>query len=152
MAEPGLEDEEYKHNLRMLKEECDKKRPSLAVEKNLMDATFNTRRKWIIDAEPMVEEIIDAFPCLTKSAHVRILFAGSCIYNASLHSVPFQLYREFRQIAGNVKRSELLQSWETWRERLFSYAKDEATPKIRSILREMEIELSETPEYKEGKF
>ena len=95
MAKPGLEEKEYKHNLQMLQEECDKKRPSLAVEKNIMDATFSTHSQWIIDADPMVNEIIDAFPCLTKLTHVRILFAGSCIMR---HCMLFYFsFTEFRQ-------------------------------------------------------
>ena len=81
---PCLDEEEYRGQLKLLQAEHDKKWPSLAVEIRIMDATFNNRRNWIAESEPVVEEILTTFPCLDEERHVKLF----CLVNVSLYLVP----------------------------------------------------------------
>lgn len=71
-ADTSPEDDEYIQAMAELKLECDKQRKkrSQVKIKDLMEKTFNGRRKWIVNDRPLVAEVLKAFPPLGESKDV----------------------------------------------------------------------------------
>lgn len=49
-------------------------------ELSLMENTFQIRKKWILDNEPSVSEILEKFPALKKPKSFFFLFLGGRVY------------------------------------------------------------------------
>ncbi len=70
-----ITEEEYTEAVRELKEEHkkSKKNRSQVRVKELMEATYSGRRKWIMEERPFVGEVLDAFPPLKGTKPVSLL-------------------------------------------------------------------------------
>ena len=66
------DDEAYQRNLKKLKNEASKKKPSPAVVKELMSRTFRHRQQWIrsCDGELNVAEVFEEYPMLKENNYV----------------------------------------------------------------------------------
>lgn len=61
---PCLDTDEYKSNVKLLKEELKKKKPKSKTIMNIMDDTEQTRRTWITTDGPSVQEVLTEYPSL----------------------------------------------------------------------------------------
>ena len=68
-----IEQARYDEDVRSLKEEWAKEKPSKKVVKTLMRSTRNLRNTWIRSNTPQIEEILRTFPCLKKLKYVSLL-------------------------------------------------------------------------------
>ena len=68
-GDDDLDDEEFEEFVGDLAEEWrkDKKERNMATVKSLFDQTANRRRQWIVNDQPLLSEVYDAFPCYSSS-------------------------------------------------------------------------------------
>ena len=69
----SLPEAEYENLVYQLKVEfTEKSRPKSKTMKSLMDDTSTTRRKWIVDEQPKVVEVLAKFPFLNSERWVSL--------------------------------------------------------------------------------
>ena len=73
---PDDDEEAYKRNVSILKQEVLKPKAQTEVVKNLVRRTFSGRRTHILEDQPSVESLVDTFPHLKKTNYVSIIHAG----------------------------------------------------------------------------
>ena len=66
--------DKYEEKVQELANELDKEVPKIGTVKLLMKLTFPGRRSWILEEQPTVPDVLQAFPPLKESLRVSIVF------------------------------------------------------------------------------
>ena len=75
------DDETYNQHVKFLKQSFNSSKWSLASIANLLEETSSQRRWWISNQKPLVETVLEKFPCLTDPTIVG--YHVSCICDVS---------------------------------------------------------------------